>query len=44
MCVVIIQDKKRDIMCESGIDWNWPQRDDASNFDIHEGEEDKFGM
>ena len=42
MCVVIIQGKKRDIMCETGIDWEKLTRDDIANFDINEGEEDKF--
>ena len=42
MCVVIIQGKKRDIMCETGIDWERLCREDISNVDIHEDEEDKF--
>ena len=42
MCVVIIQGRKQDIMCKTGIDWGCLVDEETSSFDINEGEEDKF--
>ena len=42
VCVIIIQGKKRDIMCDTGIDWERLCKEDCVNFDIHDGEEDQI--
>ena len=42
MCVVIIQGKKRDIMCETGIDWEKLSKEDLEDNEINEGDEAEF--
>ena len=42
MCVVIVQGKRRDILCKTGIDWTKLNKDDIDDFEFVDGTETEF--